>query len=166
MKNIMFVGAHPDDCDFGCGGMALKFVDAGHRVLFLSMTDGRLGHHINPSPFKADVAINIDDVMEKKTAMLNCHVSQVYEWLPYVESYADDVPPAEDEKGRFSFLKTKLEGRDAKAADYCRELLLRQYGKEKGNAIMYCEAMQLCEYGAQPAKGDISDIFTGDSYAR
>jgi LmbE family N-acetylglucosaminyl deacetylase len=46
--NIMAVGAHPDDCDLLCGGTALKFLAAGHRVLFLSMTNGCSGHHVEP----------------------------------------------------------------------------------------------------------------------
>jgi LmbE family N-acetylglucosaminyl deacetylase len=43
MKEIraMMIGAHPDDCDFRCGGLALKYAQAGHRVKFLSMADGR-----------------------------------------------------------------------------------------------------------------------------
>lgn len=37
---VMFIGAHPDDCDFYCGGLALKYVDAGHKVKFVSVADG------------------------------------------------------------------------------------------------------------------------------
>ena len=42
----MMIGAHPDDCDFRCGGLALKYAQAGHKVKFLSMCDGSGGHHI------------------------------------------------------------------------------------------------------------------------
>ena len=42
----MMIGAHPDDCDFRCGGLALKYADAGHKVKFLAMCDGSGGHHI------------------------------------------------------------------------------------------------------------------------
>lgn len=41
----MMLGAHPDDCDFRCGGLALKYARAGHKVKFLSMCDGSGGHH-------------------------------------------------------------------------------------------------------------------------
>ena len=45
---ILLIGAHPDDVD-GCGGgIALKYVKAGHVVRFLSVTDGRCGHHELP----------------------------------------------------------------------------------------------------------------------
>lgn len=42
---VMMVGAHPDDCDFRCGGIALKYAQAGHKVKFLAMVDGSGGHH-------------------------------------------------------------------------------------------------------------------------
>lgn len=42
----MMIGAHPDDCDFRCGGLALKYVQAGYKVKFLAMVDGSGGHHI------------------------------------------------------------------------------------------------------------------------
>ena len=43
---ILMVGAHQDDSEFRCGGIAHKYVQLGHEVCFLSMTDGRGGHHI------------------------------------------------------------------------------------------------------------------------
>lgn len=47
MKQIraMMIGAHPDDCDFRCGGLALKYAKAGHKVKFLAMCNGNKGHH-------------------------------------------------------------------------------------------------------------------------
>ena len=46
MKQIraMFIGAHPDDCDIRCGGLALKYARAGHKVKFLSLCNGNGGH--------------------------------------------------------------------------------------------------------------------------
>lgn len=43
---VMFIGAHPDDCDVRCGGLALKYVKAGHIVKFVSVSNGCSGHHI------------------------------------------------------------------------------------------------------------------------
>ena len=37
-----------------------------------------------PNPFRPDVAVSIDDVIDKKIDMLDAHVSQMYEWLPWV----------------------------------------------------------------------------------
>ena len=43
---ILCIGAHPDDCELCCGGMATKWAREGNRVVILSITDGRSGHHI------------------------------------------------------------------------------------------------------------------------
>ena len=45
-----------------------------------------------PNPFRPDVAVSIDEVIEKKVDMLDAHVSQVYEWLPWVGGKLDAVP--------------------------------------------------------------------------
>jgi len=38
----------------------------------------------NPVPFRADVCVSIDDVIEQKVQATLCHVSQFYEWLPWI----------------------------------------------------------------------------------
>ena len=43
--NVVVIGAHPDDCDIDAGGTALKYAQMGHRVLFVSLTNGDAGHH-------------------------------------------------------------------------------------------------------------------------
>lgn len=43
--NILVVGAHPDDAEIRAGGIALLYAGAGHRVTFLSLTNGDAGHH-------------------------------------------------------------------------------------------------------------------------
>lgn len=42
---IMVIGAHPDDADITCGGFAVKMIARGCKVKFVSVTDGRMGHH-------------------------------------------------------------------------------------------------------------------------
>ena len=42
---VLAIGAHPDDCDLGAGGIATLYARAGHRVHFLAMTNGDAGHH-------------------------------------------------------------------------------------------------------------------------
>ena len=41
--NIICVGAHPGDPEFGCGGTMAKYSDAGHHVIFLYLTRGEAG---------------------------------------------------------------------------------------------------------------------------
>src|SRR5881397_563056 len=45
-----------------------------------------------PNPFRPDVAVSIDEVIEKKIDMLDAHVSQMYEWLPWVADALEKVP--------------------------------------------------------------------------
>src|SRR5919199_2216370 len=42
--NIIAFGAHPDDCDQRAGGIAAKYAALGHRVRFVSVTNGDGGH--------------------------------------------------------------------------------------------------------------------------
>lgn len=42
---LMFVGAHPDDGEGKCGGLAARYIEAGGEALFVSMTNGNAGHH-------------------------------------------------------------------------------------------------------------------------
>ena len=43
---ILMIGAHQDDNEFCCGGLALKYIKLGYDVQFLSMCNGCGGHHI------------------------------------------------------------------------------------------------------------------------
>ena len=43
--NVLVFGAHPDDCDIKAGGVAALYVQQGHRVKFVSVTNGDAGHH-------------------------------------------------------------------------------------------------------------------------
>lgn len=275
-KRIMMIGAHPDDCDFRCGGLALKYAAKGYKVKFLSAANGSGGHHLmtpeetvarryqetqrvaelagieydvwldsedcelmatlenrkrlvrdirrfapdliicsrsndyhadhrnisllvqdasyllivphfcpdvpamkktpvimnfydhfqNP-PFEADVIIDIDDVIERKFQLMDCHVSQVYEWLPYTKGTLHEVPL--DPQERFEWLHCPRIPRDGKHLDesilkknligsQCeyreavptvkyRDLLIKRYG-EQGKHTMFSEAFSVSEYGA------------------
>ena len=41
---VIVIGAHPDDCDLGAGGIASIYSSMGHQVKFVSMTNGDAGH--------------------------------------------------------------------------------------------------------------------------
>src|SRR5260221_11232035 len=41
---IIFIGAHPDDCDMDGGGTAAIFASMGYAVKFVSVTNGDAGH--------------------------------------------------------------------------------------------------------------------------
>lgn len=44
--NVVVLGAHPDDADYKVGGTAILLAKAGHKVLFVSVTNGQAGHYI------------------------------------------------------------------------------------------------------------------------
>ena len=41
---LLVIGAHPDDNEFRCGGIAYKYKQLGHEVQFLTVCDGCRGH--------------------------------------------------------------------------------------------------------------------------
>ncbi|SIO61138.1 N-acetylglucosaminyl deacetylase, LmbE family [Singulisphaera sp. GP187] len=42
---IIVFGAHPDDCELEAGGVAARWAKLGHKVKFVSATNGDIGHH-------------------------------------------------------------------------------------------------------------------------
>lgn len=42
--HIICFGAHPDDCELQAGGVAAKWAAKGHKVKFVSTTNGDIGH--------------------------------------------------------------------------------------------------------------------------
>jgi len=119
--------------------------------MFLFMSDG----FIHPEPFNADVAIDIDDVIEKKMDMYHQHTSQMYEWLPYNRGNLDQVPSGEKER-RAWLGETRKGGSDA--TPY-RTKLIELYGMEKGSTVKYCEAFQDSGYGVKLTKENIKTYF-------
>lgn len=107
-----------------------------------------------PNPFRPDVAVSIDDVIDKKIDMLDAHASQFYEWLPWVANTLKSVPAGADE--RKAWLR-KSRGGEPNAA--VRESLTRWYGAEKGNAVRHAEAFEICEYGTRPDEAMIRKLF-------
>ena len=45
--NIVVTGAHPDDPESGCAGLAMQAVQQGHRVIFLYFSSGRPGRTVD-----------------------------------------------------------------------------------------------------------------------
>ena len=107
-----------------------------------------------PNPFRPDIAVAIDSVIDKKIDALDAHVSQFYEWLPWVDGKLENVPKATGE--RKIWLKRERTpdiGPDARTA------LVKWYGAKIGNAARYYEAFEICEYGAHPDGARIRQLF-------
>ncbi len=264
--SIICFGAHPDDCDFRFGGIAMKYRALGHRVKFVSLTNGDTGHHEMgggplarrryeeakasariadieyevldihngelvptpsirkqvivmireveadlvichrandyhpdhravgilvqdaaytvtvpnvapltphlqcppvvgylydnfklPTPYIPEIAVDTDDVFEKKIDMGLCHVSQVFEWLPYNSDMLDQVPDAPED--RRTWFAQRHRKRFQAVADDCRDVLKRLYGETRGNAIETAETIAFSEYGRQPDPAEYSRLF-------
>ena len=261
--NIIVFGAHPDDCDIRAGGTAAKWVAAGDRVRFVSVTNGDAGHQSQgggalgarrraeaqeagkrigvdyvvldnhdgelmpdlktreqiirlirqwkadlvlgprtndyhpdhrytgillqdaafmvtvpnvapdtpalrenpvfmyvednfqkPNPFTPDVAVSIDDTFGKKIDMIEAHVSQVYEWLPWHAGRLDQVP--KDPVARRQWLEKQRQGRISPAV---RAALVKWYGPDAGAKVQHAEAFEICEYGRRPDQAGILRLF-------
>src|SRR5262249_14353025 len=99
-----------------------------------------------PYPFQPAVVVDVGGVLDQIVAMLHCHQSQFYEWLPYNGGCLDQVPA--DEAARRDWLATQVRARLRSMADRYRDLLAARYGLQRGTAIEYVEAFEACEYGA------------------
>lgn len=128
-------------------------------------------------PFKVDVVIGIDDVIDKKFEMFDCHVSQVYEWLPYSHCEEHTVPadPAkrlewlhgnpidrnslpDDERILMIDPKNHSEEDEAYLASLYRKELIERYG-EAGRKIHFAEAFGVSEYGTQLTEESVKELF-------
>ena len=264
---IQIIGAHPDDCEFRCGGTANLCVQRGDVVQYVSLTNGCCGHHEmqpeslverrksealaaaavagvecqvldiqdghleatlenrlkvirlirefkpdlvitnrpndyhadhrytsqlvqdasfllmvpnvapevaamdtmpvityfwdgfqKPSPFKADIAVDIESVFNNKIRQLAAHESQFFEWLPHVDGCHEPVP--NDPAHRLDWLKAYFEWLHSPSiSDSCRESLVQRYGQERGALIQQAEAFELCEYGRQPSSSELKTLF-------
>src|SRR3954470_8684139 len=118
--------------------------------VFLYFQDG----FQRPNPFRPDIAIDISSSFEQKIHALDAHESQMYEWLPWIGHYLDQVPANKNEREKWL-----AQTRDPKIIPAARESLEKWYGKEKGDQVQHAEAFEICEYGAQPNDEEIKRLF-------
>lgn len=111
-------------------------------------------HFQRPNPFRPDVVVSIDPVIDKKIAALDAHVSQVYEWLPWVDGQLESVP--KDPAARIAWLKSLRAGQ--KLGPDVSEAVRKWYGAKAG-AVRNVEAFEVCEYGRQPTEADLRRLF-------
>lgn len=119
--------------------------------VFLFTADG----FTHPEAFKADVCVDIDDVIEKKMDMYHQHKSQMYEWLAFNQGVLDQVPASDSDRRKW-LGETRKQG---SSADPYREKLIEIYGADKGKKIKYCEAFEDSEYGTRLTKDNLYFYF-------
>lgn len=119
----------------------------------------------NP-PFNATVVIDVTNEIETFYQVVNCHESQIYEWLAYCEGEPNEVPT--DKSKRIEWYRSPRvprdkiltveelltyttyrynEGRFAYVSSLYRDVLVKRYG-EKGKSVLFAEAFAISEYGS------------------
>lgn len=121
-----------------------------HNPVFMYSQD----HFQRPNPFRPDVAVDIDPVIDRKIQAIDAHVSQFYEWLPWVDGTLDTVP--KEPAARLAWLQKWRSFRplndDVKAA-------LRKWYGPRAEAVKNAEAFEVCEYGRRPSEADLRRLF-------
>jgi LmbE family N-acetylglucosaminyl deacetylase len=114
-----------------------------------------------PSPLRADVVLDTSNEIATIIAMLSCHRSQVFEWLPHVEGLLDSLP--DDEAEQLVWLADWYCSRTTWRADRFREQLVVVHGSVRGGAIEHCEAYEISEYARQPDAALLARLFPGSA---
>jgi LmbE family N-acetylglucosaminyl deacetylase len=107
-------------------------------------------------PFRADVAIPIDDVLDIKVDMVAAHVSQVFEWLPYNAGKLEKVPLPNEKAARKNMIAEQMRARGAHRHDNVKATLAKW---SVGGSTKYAEAFQICEYGTVPNEQELQALF-------
>ena len=126
-----------------------------HRIVFCYFPD----RFTDPKPFEADIAVSIDDVMDKKVDMIDAMASQVYEGGALGSEEATKKRFADDPEKRKEHLKESWQRRQGRIAAKYRSTLVQWYGEIRGNAVQYAEAFEICEYADQPSKAELLRLF-------
>jgi LmbE family N-acetylglucosaminyl deacetylase len=99
-----------------------------------------------PVSLRPDVLVDVGEQLEAIVSMLACHVSQVFQWLPYNARQEETLPESDDE--RRVWLRNWFLSRVRSRADLFRAELVDLYGAEHGNRVEACEALEVSEYAA------------------
>ena len=97
-----------------------------------------------PAPFRADAKVDVEPVSDAMNAMLDCHVSQVYEWIPHTLGRDGEVPS--DPAQRRAWLP-EFYGRARAVA--------RRFAPE----YRLAEAFEISEYARKPKPEELPLLF-------
>ena len=122
--------------------------------LFLYAADG----FQRPNPFRGDVAISIDDVIEPTLDALLVMESQIHEGG--ANGYEGLFPLTEPgRQQRRDQVRKELAARYAGYANTYRDTLVKYYGADRAKQIKYAQAFEVCEYGRRPSESDLKSMF-------
>jgi len=151
-----YVGVLMQDCGYMVG-VPFLCPDTPHMKktpVFLYSSD----RFQTPTPFRADIVVAIDGVVERKVDALAKLESQFIEGGATGSARETPTTPAEKEAAH-KRLRESFKGRFASTANQYRGKLIELYGEEKGKQVRYAEAFEICEYGRQPSPDEIRRLF-------
>jgi len=97
-----------------------------------------------PTPLQPDVIVDITDAIGTITRMLGCHVSQVFEWLPFNEGKLDKVPQSDDD--RMLWLRGWVQSNLELRTDRFRDAIMQAYGDQDALTVAFVEVFEISEY--------------------
>jgi LmbE family N-acetylglucosaminyl deacetylase len=111
-----------------------------------------------PNPFEPDIVVAIDEVVEKKLDAMAAIESQFFEGG--CMGHAGLIPSDEaGRKARHAVVRKRFDARFRRTADRFRDKLIELYGEDKGRAVKYAEAFEVCEYGSRPSAKQLRAMF-------
>lgn len=111
-----------------------------------------------PNPFRPDIVVSIDAVIEQKVNAIAMLESQMLEGCCGGDEKL--VPKTKEEYiKRMTEVRNRLRNRFAGIANQYRARLIELYGEERGKQVKHAEAFELCEYGARPTIEQLKKLF-------
>jgi LmbE family N-acetylglucosaminyl deacetylase len=111
-----------------------------------------------PDPFSPDIVVGIDEVIGKK---LDAVVALASQTLEGGCDGSENSYPSDPEKrtAREEQVRRSFDRSFAGAANQFRKQIAEWYGQDQGAKIRYAEAFEICEYGRQPNKKELRELF-------
>lgn len=107
---------------------------------------------------RPDVMISIDAELDQLLTALCSHESQFFEWLAFDRRISEPIPA--DLEGRKAFIrKYWMETRKGLDTQRFKTRLTEIYGAEAAAEIRFAEAYELSEYGSQPDREELAELF-------
>jgi N-acetylglucosamine malate deacetylase 1 len=109
-----------------------------------------------PCPFRADVIMDVSRYRPTVLDMLDCHRSQFYEWLPWIEGCLDGVPTSNDcAPDRLKRLEWLSGWYREKTAPRTARFWTNEYGATPD----LIEAYEFSEYAGRPTRQMLDELF-------
>ncbi len=121
------------------------------RPVILFATDS----FTQPRTLRPDVMVDAEPYLEQWCEGVNCHVSQIYEWLPWDSGYQSELAAAKASKeGRNAYIIRHWAARKARDAKRFAENWKAKYPDTPVPG--HIEVFEVSEYGRKPSADDLA----------